>query len=155
MSVEIDFLVEAGDWPDLSGIEALVRRAVDAALDASAVSGESELSVVLTDDAHIRRLNGDWRAKDKPTNVLSFPAFPAYGTGALPPLLGDIVLAYETIRDEAVEQAKSFEHHLTHLVVHGLLHLLGHDHLTDDEAEVMEGMERRILDDLAIPDPYR
>lgn len=154
MPVEIDLAVEAGDWPDEAAVTALVRRALDATLGDQKVAGDSEMSVVLTDDAAMARLNGTWRGKPKPTNVLSFPSFPDHRGPHLPPMLGDVVLAFETVRSEAAEQEKPFENHLAHLVVHGVLHLLGHDHVTDEEAERMEGAERRILASLAIPDPY-
>lgn len=102
----------------------------------------------------MRVLNAQWRGKDKPTNALSFPAIPWSGKGVPPPLLGDIVLARETLVREAREQAKSFQHHLTHLLVHGFLHLAGFDHETTRDAEAMEAIERRALARLAIPDPY-
>lgn len=153
----IDVNVEAGAWPDEAALVALTRRAVDAAvleLNLALPKSGSEVSVLFTDDATIRKLNAEWRGKDKPTNVLSFPAFPTNKGGAIPPMLGDIILASETVHAEAVSEAKSLENHLTHLVVHGLLHLFGYDHETDDEAEEMESIERRVLARLAIPDPY-
>lgn len=156
VSVEIDLTVEAGDWPPEQELTALVARAAEAALgEIGAHAGQPvELSLVFTDDAHIRTLNADWRGKDKPTNVLSFPAFPVAPGVPLPPLLGDIVLAAETVRREAELEGKPLDHHISHLVVHGLLHLIGHDHETDAEAEAMEELERRALARLAIPDPY-
>jgi probable rRNA maturation factor len=154
-SVEIDILIEAGDWPDEQRLEALTRPAIAAALaEADIGQAQTELSLVFTDDAHIRSLNAAWRNKDKATNVLSFPAFPVERGNALPPMLGDIVLASETIRSETLLEGKPFEHHMSHLIIHGLLHLLGYDHETADEAEEMEGAERRALGRLAIPDPY-
>ncbi|WP_292542063.1 rRNA maturation RNase YbeY, partial [Mesorhizobium sp.] len=111
-------------------------------------------SIVFSDDAHIRTLNAGWRGKDKPTNVLSFPAFPFPKGAPLPPMLGDIVLAAETVAREAALEDKPLANHITHLVIHGLLHLLGHDHETDAEAEEMEAIERAALARLAIPDPY-
>lgn len=153
--LDIDLSVEAGDWPLEPALEAIVTEATGAALaELGLGSAQSELSLVFTDDAHIRQLNAEWRGKDKATNVLSFPAFPAFPKGKLPPMLGDIVLAYETVLSESALEQKSFDHHLSHLVVHGLLHLLGYDHETDDEAEEMEALERRILARLAIADPY-
>ncbi|QKC93317.1 rRNA maturation RNase YbeY [Mesorhizobium sp. NZP2298] len=154
VSVDIDISVEAGDWPDEASLTRLVDRAVDAAFAETGVAGRSELSVVFSDDAHIRTLNAGWRGKDKPTNVLSFPAFPPVPGGPLPPMLGDIVLAAETVTREAALEDKPLENHITHLVVHGLLHLLGYDHETDAEAEAMEAIERAALARLAIPDPY-
>src|SRR5262245_16283592 len=130
-AVEIDMLIEAGDWPDEQALEALGRPAIAAGLaEADIGQGATELSLVFTDDAHIRLLNAAWRNKDKATNVLSFPAFATVRGSALPLMLGDIILALETIQGEAVSEGKPFEHHLSHLIIHGLLHLLGYDHET-------------------------
>ena len=107
----------------------------------------------MTDDDAIRRLNRQWRGRDAATNVLSFPATNP-GEAATPRLLGDIVIAFETTRDEAAAAGKPFLHHLCHLAVHGFLHLLGYDHESDDEAETMERLEREILTRLDMPDPY-
>jgi probable rRNA maturation factor len=154
--IDFDLTVEAGDWPDEATLNALVEQALAATFAelSPARPGSSELGVIFTDDAHIRDLNAGWRGKDKATNVLSFPAFPETKSGPLPPLLGDIVLAAETVAGEAALEDKPFENHISHLVVHGLLHLLGYDHETDAEAEEMEALERRVLARLAIPDPY-
>jgi probable rRNA maturation factor len=152
--VDIDIAVEAGGWPDEASLTLLVDRAVDAAFAETGVTGHSELSIVFSDDAHVQTLNAGWRGKDKPTNVLSFPAFPYVRGNPLPPMLGDIVLAAETVSGEAALEDKPVENHITHLVIHGLLHLLGHDHETDAEAEEMEAIERAALARLAIPDPY-
>jgi probable rRNA maturation factor len=152
--VDIDIFVEAGDWPAQAELARLVDRAVAAAFAETGVSGGSELSVVFSDDANIRTLNAQWRGKDKPTNVLSFPAFSFPKGGPLPPMLGDVVLAAETVAREAALEGKPVANHITHLVIHGLLHLLGHDHETDAEAEEMETIERAALARLAIPDPY-
>jgi probable rRNA maturation factor len=116
------------------------------------VKGAAELSIVLTDDAEQQELNRDWRGKDSPTNVLSFPQIEPFGP--VIGILGDIILARETLDREAIELGKPFEEHFTHLVVHGFLHILGYDHIEDDEALVMEGLETRILATLGIPDPY-
>ena len=107
----------------------------------------AELSLMLTDDAEVRQLNARWRGKDKPTNVLSFP-------GGDPVLLGDVVLALETVKREAAEQGKRFGDHLSHLVVHGVLHLIGYDHVKTRDAAAMEALERRVLAGLGIADPY-
>ena len=118
-------------------------------------AGPVEISVVLADDALLRSLNRDYRQRDEPTNVLSFEA--ALGEVPIPGealLLGDIVLARETIAREAAEQAKPFVDHLTHLVIHGALHLLGYDHQINREAREMEALEVAILSDLGIADPY-
>lgn len=155
--VGIDLLVEAGGWPDEDRLTALAEAAVAVVLaEVGAVSPgrPSELSLVFTDDAHVRALNAAWRGKDGPTNVLSFPAFPVKPGAALPPMLGDIVLAFETVDAEARAEGKKVEDHIVHLVVHGLLHCLGHDHETDEDAEAMEAVERRALARLAIADPY-
>jgi probable rRNA maturation factor len=155
--VTIDILVEAGQWPDEAELAVIARRAVDGVLAeiGAAPSTRSELSVVFTDDAHIRSLNAGWRGKDRPTNVLSFPAFPASAGEALPPMLGDVVLAAETLAAEARNEGKPLADHMMHLIVHGILHLIGYDHETDAEAEEMEQAEQRILANLAIPDPYK
>jgi probable rRNA maturation factor len=112
---------------------------------------------MLTDDAGIRTLNSNWRGIDKPTNVLSFPALQPTGAGGpddAPNMLGDIAIAFETTRKEADDEQKPFDHHLSHLAVHGFLHLIGYDHEKDDEAEAMEALETEILAQLGIPDPY-
>jgi probable rRNA maturation factor len=155
-AVVTELIVEAGDWPPEAALVALADAAVGAVADEVGLTGgPSELSLVFTDDAKMRALNAGWRGKDKPTNVLSFPASPAAAPGAaLPPMLGDIVLAAETVFGEAALDGKPVEHHLSHLIVHGLLHLLGYDHETDGQAEAMEAVERRALARLAIPDPY-
>lgn len=116
------------------------------------VKGAAEISILLTDDAEQQVLNRDWRGKDAPTNVLSFPQIEPFDpvTG----ILGDIILARETLEREAVDQGTSLEHHFTHLIVHGFLHILGYDHIEDEDALVMEGLETRILASLGVPDPY-
>lgn len=115
-----------------------------------------ELSIVLADDAAQQQLNRDWRGIDRPTNVLSFPSWrpDAPAPPGAPLLLGDIVLAFETVAREAEEQQKPIADHLSHLVVHGVLHLLGYDHRTDGEASVMEALETSILASLGVADPY-
>jgi probable rRNA maturation factor len=154
--IDIDILVETDGWADEATLLRLALQAIAAVWDEldDGRQPESELSLVFTDDNAIKELNNDWRDKDKPTNVLSFPAFtlkPGHKPG---PMLGDIVIARETVAREAVEEDKSFDHHLTHLIVHGFLHLVGYDHMTQAEAEEMERLERKILERLAIPDPY-
>ncbi|MBN8998008.1 MAG: rRNA maturation RNase YbeY [Rhizobiales bacterium] len=155
LPIAVDLLVEAGDWPDDAELARLVADAVEASVAVAAlrfVEG-SELSVVFTDDAHVRELNAQYRGKDKATNVLSFPGTPA-GRDRFGPLLGDIVIARETVAAEAEADGLPFRDHLTHLVVHGLLHLFGHDHLEDAEAERMEALETGILARLGVADPY-
>lgn len=142
----IEVEVEAGDWrAALPDPEGTVARAATAALGATA----GDVVVLLTDDAAIRELNARFRGQDKPTNVLSFPA-PA----AARPHLGDLVLAWGVCAAEAQDQAKTVADHLAHLVVHGVLHLLGRDHEIEAEAEAMEAEERTILASLGISDPY-
>lgn len=126
---------------------ALCEAAALAVLTACGRPGKAEIGVVLTDDAEVRHLNLEFRGQDKPTNVLSFP------TGE-PDTPGDVVLAFETCQREAEEEGKPLTDHAAHLVVHGLLHLMGYDHLNDSEAQVMERMESLILCELGVPDPY-
>lgn len=150
MGLTIDIAVEHDAWVSLDGLETLVQRAAEAAVAESLAAPATELSLVLCDDAFIRTLNRDWRGKDKATNVLSFPADPS----ARHVTLGDIVVAYETSAAEAVREARPLGDHLAHLVVHGTLHLLGYDHETDPEADVMERLESRALERLGIASPY-
>ena len=116
------------------------------------LKGAAELAIVLTDDAEQHELNQQWRGKDSSTNVLSFPQIEPFGP--VVGILGDITMARETIEREAIEQGTSFADHFTHLVVHGFLHILGYDHLTDAEALQMESLETQILAGLGIADPY-
>jgi probable rRNA maturation factor len=144
----IEVEVEDPAWTEvLPAVELVVEQAALAAL---ANRSEVEITVLLTDDAAVRELNARFRDKDQPTNVLSFPA-PEFAK----PQLGDVALAFETCAREAKEQDKTLSDHLSHLTVHGVLHLLGYDHEADDEAEVMEQMERAILERLGVSDPYR
>lgn len=156
--LDTDVMTVATCWDAEPDAEAVIRRAIDtAAASITDDIADAELAVMLTDDAGIRTLNRNWRNIDKPTNVLSFPALRPEGArqpGDPPPMLGDIAIAYETTRREADDEDKPFDHHLSHLAVHGFLHLIGYDHETDDEAEEMEDLERRILAQLGIPDPY-
>lgn len=153
--IAIDILVEADGWAPEAELRALTAGAVAAVLAASpaAVVPGAELSVVFTDDGHVRDLNRHYRGKDSATNVLSFPAAPL-STEGFGPQLGDIVLARETIAAEASEQGLTLGAHLTHLMVHGFLHLVGYDHDTGDKAVVMESLETAILQTLGIADPY-
>lgn len=151
---DIDVLVEASAWTAaLPEAEAVVRRAAGAALAAlgplesdEGETGPLSVCLLLADDATLQRLNREFRAKDRPTNVLSFPGEA--------PMLGDIALAQETCAREAAAQGKALAAHLSHLVVHGVLHLCGYDHETDAEAEEMEALEVEILAGLGIADPY-
>ncbi|MFD2264087.1 rRNA maturation RNase YbeY [Lacibacterium aquatile] len=159
MSLDIDISIEAGRWDDVPDATGLVDRAIRAALAKTAPDlAAASVSVLLTDDAAVRILNRDWRGKDKPTNVLSFPSDDPLDAPLSPdmppPQIGDIALAYETVCREAVEQQKQIAHHITHLVVHGTLHLLGYDHEDEDEAEDMEATEAVILAGFGIANPY-
>jgi probable rRNA maturation factor len=171
--------VEAGDWPPKRKLQALAKRAVMAAVQAvsqealrnpspspsphpasprlrrTGAGGEpQELSVVFSDDAWMRRLNKTFRGKDKPTNVLSFPQAGGASLGNQALLLGDVILAAETVAREAKLADKPLEDHMAHLIIHGFLHLLGYDHQGEAEAEKMEQLERVALETLGISDPY-
>lgn len=157
-AVDIDIRIEAGPWapPHLrDGHAETVRRAALAALDGLSAPGPLEIGILLTDDATIAALNRQWRGRDGPTNVLSFPGDEAPPASGAPWPLGDIAVAWETLDREARRDGIPFADHLAHLVVHGVLHLRGYDHETDGEAAEMEGLEREILAGLGIADPYR
>ena len=146
----IDISVRHNDWSHrFRDLHNVVLSVIAMTLEKAEIdAGNKELSLVLADNNFVQELNKQWRGKDKPTNVLSFPQDDDF-------MLGDIILAYETVQDEAEAQGKRFEDHATHLIIHGLLHLLGHDHIEDDEAEVMEALEIEILGALNIKNPYQ
>jgi len=158
MQLEID--TEA-PWPEADWA-ALAERAAEAIarVEPALANERLEASLLFTSDEEIHQLNREWRQRDKPTNVLSFPMLEREDLLALSPegppeMLGDIALAYETCAREAAEKGVPLEHHATHLIVHGLLHLAGHDHETSDEdAEAMEALETKALAMLGIADPY-
>lgn len=155
MTVRYDVAINADGWQSEHSLRMLVDRVLEATLHVLEFDdADSELSLVFTDDANIRTINAKWRHIDKATNVLSFPAFSIQPGQRPGPILGDIVIARETVQCEAQEENKSFDDHLSHLIVHGLLHLTGYDHQNDDEAEQMESLERKILASLGISDPY-
>jgi len=170
-TLDVEVLRHGGAWSDTDVGDAMLKLAAHAALAAGTAAehashgtnGRYELTILLTDDAEIRDLNRTWRQKDQPTNVLSFPA--ADGSAEAAPLdaatlhgggtpLGDIVIAFETTLAEANDRNISLTDHVSHLVVHGTLHVLGFDHLNDADAEEMEDLERRALATLGITDPY-
>lgn len=155
--VKMELVVKSALWQKRRTAKSVIKKAISAAAKAASTQ-PAELAIVLSNDSGIQALNRDWRGKDQPTNVLSFPAAPAGARGSkarLPsPYVGDIVIAYQTTAREAVAEGKPFDHHLAHLAVHGFLHLLGYDHENDRDAETMENLERRILRRLAVPDPY-
>lgn len=142
IEIEVEDTAWAAALPD---VEAVVERAAGAALGAV----EGDIVVLLTDDEAVRDINARFRDRDRSTNVLSFPA-----AESAFPHLGDLTLAYGVCAHEAVEQGKTLSDHLSHLVVHGVLHLLGRDHEDDAEAEEMEAEERSILASLGVADPY-
>jgi probable rRNA maturation factor len=157
--MQLDIDIE--DWP-MGDWEALATRAAEAAGEGEPLLANPRLAVSLlfTSDAEVHALNREWRERDKPTNVLSFPMLEREELASLAPegppaLLGDIALAHETCAREAAEKGVPLEAHAAHLIVHGLLHLAGHDHVASDEqAEAMEALETAILAKLGIPDPY-
>jgi probable rRNA maturation factor len=150
----VEIIVEAGDWPRPAGLRRLAEAAIAAAAPQSGrkIADRSEVSVIFTDDAHVRRLNRRFRGKDAATNVLSFPTAPpgeVFG-----PLLGDIVLGHETVKGEAEDRSIELTDYCTHLIVHGFLHLLDYDHMKEPEALAMERLETAILASLGVADPY-
>ena len=163
-----DIVTEDPRW-DAADLASLAEKAACNALKSLDIPVEGyEIAVLGCDDARIAELNADFRDKPAPTNVLSWPAFELApeeegGTPVPPPppdplmgeALGDIAIAYETCLREAEEAGKPFADHVTHLVVHGVLHLLGYDHVRDRDATLMEGLESDILGKMGIPDPYR
>jgi probable rRNA maturation factor len=147
---EIDIQVASPLWRAEPKAEETVREAIAAVAAAMPSTAGGEVSIVLTDDEAIRALNRQWRGIDKATNVLSFPAAKAGESR----LLGDIVIAYETLRRECDAENLTFHHHLAHLTVHGYLHLIGYDHQDDAQAEAMEALESRIMTTMNMPDPW-
>lgn len=159
--MELDVSIEA-DWPADTDWEALAERVADAASQVAPELAHARLvaSVMFADDGEVHALNNEWRGKDKPTNVLSFPMLEPSDLVDLAPsgppaMLGDIALAIETCAREAEEKGVSIQNHASHLLVHGLLHLAGYDHETSDaDAEAMEALETKALALIGIADPY-
>ena len=162
--VSVDCLIEDSRWANLD-FEALAEKASDAALTRLGLEpSEFEISVLACDDTRIAVLNADFRDKSKPTNVLSWPSeergaatpgeMPMPLTAGPDPEIGDIAIAYDTCAREANAQRKPFSNHVTHLIVHGTLHLLGFDHENEPDAALMEGIETEILGNLGLADPY-
>ncbi len=157
MTLDIDI----EDWPE-GDWEALATRAAQAAAEGEPLLAHPRLSasVLFTSDAEVHALNREWRERDKATNVLSFPMLERGELADLAPdgppeMLGDIALAHETCAREAAEKGVTLEAHAAHLIVHGMLHLAGHDHVdSDEQAEAMEALETAILAKLGIADPY-
>jgi len=140
----ITLVVEDRNWRSHRGIQTRVKQAADAARKAAKLKGG--FTILLADDRKLRALNCDFRGKDKPTNVLSFPAGDGYA--------GDVAIAYGVTRREAKDAGKNFADHASHLVVHGVLHLAGYDHERPKDAKLMEPLEVKILKRLGIADPY-
>ena len=148
---EVDVVEDDGDWSALSDAQTLIEQAAAAvAEELGGNAGSGMVAVALSSDAGVEVLNGQFRGKPKPTNVLSFPA----GDGAPDGFIGDVILAAETVRREAGEQGVPLAHHVQHLVVHGILHLLGYDHISAADAERMEAIEISILSKLGVANPY-
>lgn len=162
MSVEatVELAIDDNRWTT-HDLPEIAERACTIALAEAGLSGQFEISLLATSDAEITRLNEQFRAKDRPTNVLSWPneLRAPVAPGAVPPPptdpeIGDIALAYETCTSEALELGRPIEDHLTHLILHGCLHLLGYDHVRDEDATMMEGLEITALEKLGIGNPY-
>jgi probable rRNA maturation factor len=156
MNLAVDIIVSSPPWEgmdDFARRDGLVERALYqcVATTGARLAQDSEVCVTFCNDETIHRLNAQWRGADTATNVLSFPT---PGPLAKKNLLGDIVIAYETVAREAREQDKSLRDHVAHMVVHGFLHLIGYDHETSAEAEIMEAAERRVAAALGLSDPY-
>ena len=164
--MEIDILIEASEW-EAVGLEALAATACAAALAEIGLDPDQfEISLLGCDDDRIATLNTEFRGKPQPTNVLSWPTesretapgemptLPMPDPNGPPHELGDVAIAYGVCATEAAAQGKPIEHHVSHLLVHGTLHLLGFDHISDPDAALMEGLETRILARLGLPDPY-
>lgn len=163
--LEIAVLTRAKAW-DLPGVASLCRRAARAAVAAAfekrtGAWGKSlrrrggEIGILLAGDAYVAKLNAAYRGRAGPTNVLSFPGELSGGPASAPLALGDIVVAYGTAAREAKRAGTPLKHHLAHLIVHGVLHLLGYDHERESDARRMESLEAAVLATLGIPDPYR
>ena len=154
--IALEVVMEAGRWEGAGLDVALAERAAAAALRAAPEAPHDDVAatLLLADDATVQALNREWRGQDKPTNVLSFPSSAPAIPGE-PRHLGDVALAFETVVREAETEGKSVADHAAHLVVHGILHLIGRDHETDGEADAMESVEIAALSILGIPDPYR
>lgn len=157
-ALAVDVTIEGAEWPALLPDAAAIAEETAAAAwrsVADPATGPAELGILLADDATVQRLNREHRGQDKPTNVLSFPIGETISVAGAPTMLGDVVLASGVVAREAVDQGKPIAAHFRHLVVHGVLHLAGYDHIADSDAETMESLEVKILAALAVPNPYR
>ena len=150
----LHIVIEHNGWKSIRGLKALAEKAVEATTPIA--QRKKEITLLFADDATLKTLNHDWRGKNKPTNVLSFPANPDLKLPrGEPKPLGDIALGYETLVREADATDRTLKAHTTHLIVHGVLHLLGYDHMDDADAAKMEAKEICILKKLGIADPYQ
>ncbi len=161
--MNIDITIDEAAWQaELPDIEKFTQTALEKTLEHPEIFGtlngraESEVSITLSDDNFVRKLNADYRGKDKPTNVLSFPLTEddKFKTDIDLLCLGDIIMAYETVKQESEDQKKKFRDHYTHLLIHGFLHLLHYDHEDNADAEHMEKLEAEILGSMSIDNPY-
>jgi len=155
MKLSLEISVQSALWRGLPRARSMARETIDACVAETGLRARegAEVSLLLADDARLQSLNANWRGLDKPTNVLSFPAAsPERISDAK--LLGDIAIAYETVEHEARSAGRPLGDYYRRLVAHGFLHLIGYDHQTDEEAERMESLERRILVRMGVPDPY-
>lgn len=159
-SIEADCRIEAGDWLEYEVLDKVANQTFAAIVNhprfrlERKVADGAEVSVLLTDDAHIQQINKQHRGKNTATNVLSFPQ-KTHTSIHYGPYLGDIVLGHETLVREASTEKKKFMHHYQHLLVHGFLHLVGYDHENDADGDAMESLETEILNRLGVDDPYR
>lgn len=159
----LEFAIMDLAWNSVQNLRSIIEAACNQTLIHLSIQHiPCEISIALTDNAHMRALNSQFRNQDKPTNVLSFPAMELHYDNFRDQLmaleecyLGDIALSYETITKEAISQSKNFAAHLTHLVIHSILHLLGYDHEVNEDAIIMEALEVEILQCLAINNPYQ
>jgi len=143
--IQLDILVEGQGWTEIEGLETLCKRAMESA----ACQRQGNAALLLTSDARMQSLNRDFRARDKPTDVLSFPADPMDA-----PFLGDIAIGFGVASGDALKMNKRLTDHLAHLVIHGYLHLIGFDHESDAQAQEMQALERAALASMGIADPY-
>ena len=155
MKLALEIIIPSALWRGLPRARAIARETIAACVDEaeSPPREGASISLCLSDNARVRELNARWRGMDKPTNVLAFPARRVGSLGE-EVMLGDIVLAYETMAREAETSGLALDDHYRHLVAHGFLHLTGYDHQTDEESERMEALETRILARLGVADPY-
>jgi len=141
-----DILINFSSWEKHPGLKELIKIAIKQTVSNVDTKGYNEISILLTSDTQIQQLNRQYRSINQPTNVLSFPSEK--------PHLGDIILSYEYIQKELINLNKKFEEHISHLIIHGTLHLYGFDHENDKNAAAMENMERHIMSELGYNDPY-